>query len=943
METMPRIQNGVRRPPPWRIDDIIDGRSLRIQLTTAHFTHQANETKERAAVLDILHRAMFRGRMIAQERLESGADGLDTAILLSAVMDEVLEALFDFTTTHKFRARNPTEGERMAVFAVGGYGRSALAPSSDVDLLFVRTYKQTAWAESVIEYMLYMLWDLGLKVGHAFRTVDECIKLAKQDVTIRTAVLDRRLLFGDSEIAAVLDKRFQADIVATGGAQFVADKLAERDKRIAREGHSRYRVEPNIKDGKGGLRDLQTLFWLARFIHGGESFDEVLANAAFTTREAATFRREARFLWTVRCHLHYLTGRLEDRLSFDVQPEMAARMGFRDRNGMTAVERFMKRYFLAATQVGALTRILCARLEAGQQKKPSGLLRFLPTPEPKPLSDERFVVDAGRVTYRDRNEFVSDPKNLLRLFKVADGAGLDIHPSAMSAVRDTAGRLITPEVREDAEAQDLFLSIATSKHHPGTALKLMNETGLLGRFLPEFGRIVGQTQFNMYHQYTVDEHTLLAVSIMNEIELGEFDQELPVSTRNFGKLHNRRALYLAMLLHDTGKGQGDQQIEGAKSAKEACLRLGLSEQEAELVAWLVGHHLEMSDTAQRRDMSDPKTMADFAALVGDMEHLRLLLILTVCDIRAVGPDIWNGWKGQLLRELFEATEAIFKANNTDERSIRGQLSRRADKSRNALESKVNNLPEQLESLEDGYWTTFDAPTHSWHADVLETEPKHQVCAGARINVERGTTEVLLWAPDRKGLFVDVCSVFTDAGANILSARLFPGADGYVLDVFDVQDASSGPFAEGSEDRLEQLIASLLIAAKGKLDPSKTMGEQSYSTTRRQAAFIVLPEVEIDHDAASNATLVQLTGRDRPGLMRDIAVCLREHDLSIHSAHAESYGMRVHDVFYVIDQTSDGFQEQKLKKALLKILDQDQPDAPRTPAGELAQAIASDDR
>ena len=407
----------IARPPKWRIENIIDGRQLRVQLTAAHLDNGSNDMAARKRVLDLLHGALFRGRMIAQERLEAGADGLDTSYLMSAVMDEVLSALYDYTTVHVFRARNPTEGERMAVLSVGGYGRGALAPSSDVDLLFVRPYKETPWAESVIEYMLYILWDLGLKVGHAFRTIDECIKLSREDVTICTAILDRRYLFGDREIATQLDERFEKDIVKDPKSQFVAAKLEERDRRLKREGNSRYRVEPNVKEGKGGLRDLQTLFWIAKFLHGGKTLDEVLRNAAFSKTDAAVFRRAARFLWTVRCHLHFVAGRAEDRLTFDLQPEIAARLGFKDKGGMSAVERFMKRYFLAAKEVGALTRILCATLESGQQKKPTGLLRFLPAPSPKPLEDERFVLDAGRVSLADETLFEQDPLNLLRLFK----------------------------------------------------------------------------------------------------------------------------------------------------------------------------------------------------------------------------------------------------------------------------------------------------------------------------------------------------------------------------------------------------------------------------------------------------------------------------------------------------------------------------------------------
>ncbi|MEL7231434.1 MAG: [protein-PII] uridylyltransferase, partial [Pseudomonadota bacterium] len=649
-----------RKPGPWRIEDIIDGRALRVKLTTAAQMHGGSDAEARKIVLDQLHSALFRGRMIAQERLQQGADGLDTARLLSAVMDEVLHALYDYTTTHVFRARNPTDGERLAVYATGGYGRSVLAPSSDVDLLFIRPYKASAHTESVIEYMLYMLWDMGLKIGHAFRTPQECVRLAKDDVTIKTSLLDARFLFGDRKLASETAALFNKQAVRGYDAQFIADKLEERDHRHARQGNTRYVVEPNIKEGKGGLRDLQTLYWIVKHLHpeGTVTLEDVMKTEVFTRHEYYVFVRAARFLWTVRCHLHYLTGRPEERLSFDLQPEIASRLGYRDRRGQLGVERFMKRYFLAARDVGSLTRILTAKLEAEQQAKPEGWRRFLPSAGPKPLGDDKlFHIETGRLAIADEAGFLTAPANMLRLFRIADQENLDIHPDALSTVTRNI-RLITPACRRAPDCVEVFLSIMLDSRDTGLTLGRMNEAGVLGRFVSEFGAIVAQTQFNMYHSYTVDEHTLRAVEHVAKMERGEDGFDLV--GRLFSKIENRRALYLAMLLHDTGKGLGDQQIEGMKTTRAACERLGFDEEEIQLAAWLTGNHLEMSETAQKRDISDPRTIVNFAALVGDLEHLRLLYILTVADIRAVGPNVWNGWKDQLLSDLYHNTEAALR-------------------------------------------------------------------------------------------------------------------------------------------------------------------------------------------------------------------------------------------------------------------------------------------
>ncbi|MDP3740171.1 MAG: [protein-PII] uridylyltransferase [Hyphomonadaceae bacterium] len=937
----PTQRSGATKPGPWRIADIVDGRKLRIQLTAAALDNGSDPAAQRARALDLIHAALFRGRMIAQDRLEEGADGLDTAALLSAVMDQALSALYDFTVVHIFRAHNPTEAERMSVLAVGGYGRSVLAPSSDVDLLFVRNYKQTAWAESVIEYMLYALWDMGLKVGHAFRTIDECIKLSREDVTIRTSILDQRFLFGDKGVAEKLVERFQKDVIAGRGAEFVAAKLEERNERHAREGDSRYRVEPNVKDGKGGLRDLQTLFWLAKYIHGGRTLVEVLDNAAFTPADKAVFLREARFLWTVRCHLHFLTGRPEERLSFDLQPEMATRMGYTARQNVTAVERFMKRYFLAAKEVGALTRILCAKLEIDEKKRPGGRPRLIPAAAAKPLKEEGFAIDGGRITITDPDMFVADTRKLMRLFWLANERHSDIHPEAMTAARRSLWA-VTRQARTDDDSRAMFLDIITGKNTDNRTLPLMNEAGVLGRFVPEFGRIVGQTQFNMYHHFTVDEHTLKAVETIHDIERGLFKDAHPLSTELFPKIQNRRALYLAMLLHDTGKGKGDQQIEGAKQARSASLRLGLAEDEAELVAWLVGNHLEMSDTAQRRDISDPQTISKFADRVGNLERLRLLLILTVADIRAVGPGVWNGWKGQLLRDLYYATEAALRGSRTDETSVRAQLADRAEAARTALAKRIGPAP-ALADVEDAYWVGFTLDAQARHAAALAVS-NQPITVASNIDSGKSATEILVSAPDRPGLFADLCGALSAAGANIVAAHLYENGDSRVLDVFDVQDSRGQPIGADHPHALARLMDDLRAAAAGG-EGVKRPGKAP-AASRRHAAFIISPLILIDREASSASTVIEVSGRDRAGLLYDIARELADAGLSIRSAHVGAYGPSVHDVFYVEMLDGGGMppeMDEPLTKRLVDVLRSHAPTAPRIPAHTLARAPVSFDR
>ncbi|MHA7898882.1 MAG: [protein-PII] uridylyltransferase [Henriciella sp.] len=924
-----------RAPGKWRLSSIIDGRALRVKLTAAALDHEGDEKAIRKEALDILHGAMFRGRLIAQERLQQGADGLDTARLLSAVQDEVLHALYDFTTTHVFRARNPTEGERLAVFATGGYGRSVLAPSSDIDLLFIRAYKASPHAESVIEYMLYAMWDMGLKVGHAFRTPQECVRLAKEDVTIKTSLLDARYLFGDQDLADETAALFNRQAVIGQDAQFIADKLEERDNRHARQGDARYLVEPNVKESKGGLRDLQTLYWIVKHMHptSTRTLEDVMTTKVFTKQEYHLFMRAARFLWTVRCHLHYITGRPEERLSFDLQPEIAARMGYQDRGEQLGVERFMKRYFLAAKDVGGLTRILAAKLEASQKAKPEGWRRFLPgAATTKQLSDPNFQLVGNRVRFCEEDTPLKNPVALLQLFQIADREGVDVHPDALSLVTRNC-KTINAKTRTDPKMVAVFLDILLGSRNLGLTLNRMNEAGVLGRFLPEFGGIVAQTQFNMYHHYTVDEHTIRAMEHISRMDKGE--DGFTLAKQLYEKIENRRALYLAMLLHDTGKGLGDQQIEGMKTARRACKRLGLDEAETELVAWLVGNHLEMSETAQKRDIADPRTIVKFSEKVMDLEHLRLLYILTVADIRAVGPNVWNTWKGQLLGDLYHNTEAALRGGRTDEATVTAELKARAEANRELVMDQTGALPHVMLEMDEAYWTGFDTETLIDHSKLLSDRDEIIIRAN---NEGDQRTVLFVSAPDRVGLFARMTRAIGALGAHTVAAQVFTGPSGRIIDVFVLEDGDGKPFAMGDRNRLDRLEKTVLKA----IDEGQEITAPSLRQNQRKAAFIVQPRVTISDDASQSYTVIDVSGRDRPGLLSDVSTVLAEAGISIVSAHVGSYGERVFDAFYV--KLPDGFDEDmksSLRDQLLAALGREEPDGPSTPARKLKRASAAD--
>ncbi|KQW69104.1 protein-PII uridylyltransferase [Phenylobacterium sp. Root77] len=930
---------------PTRLEYVVDGVRLRAQLSAAALDAAGDELEQRRRALEILKQALFRGRMIAKERLENGAGGIETARLLSGVTDEVVTALYDFTTVHVFRARNPTEGERLALMAVGGYGRGTLAPFSDLDLLFLRPYKQTAHTESVIEYMLYALWDLGFKVGHASRTIEECVKLSREDYTIRTSILEARQLSGDTALAEDLMQRFRNEVVKGTAAQFVAAKLKERDIRQERAGASRYLVEPNVKEGKGGLRDLNTLFWIAQYLHPVSHVDGFVQLDMFDRKEVAVFIKAFDFLWAVRCHLHFATGRPEERLTFDLQPEIARRMGYGDRGDAPAVERFMRRYFLIAKEVGALTRVFAAKLEAEQIKQePKGLSRLLPghRKTKRKKLDPGFHEEGGRLNIDGPQIFEADPINMLRLFRLADQRDLDLHPDAFTAASRCAS-LIGSKVRRDPAAAKVFLDILAHGRDPQRTLSMMNEADVLGRFIPEWGRIVAQMQFNMYHSYTVDEHTLRAVGVIADIANGRFAEDHPLSTAIMPLIDDREALFLAMLLHDTGKGgAGGQEKAGARAARSACERLGLDRKRIEMVAWLVEHHLVMSDYAQKRDVSDPRTVADFARIVETPERLRLLLVLTVADIRAVGPGVWNGWKGQLMRELYGATEAVFRGGRGSDAAaaIRRYHENAAYDARVRLIAADPSATDWVQSMEDAYFTSFSDAEILVHAKLGRQAAETGAAAEGHIRSGLNASEVVIAAPDRSRLFVNLATTVTAAGANIVGARVFTSRQGQALDVFFVQDATGAAYGGDNPRMLSKLADALAGAGRGET----TKGEpRRVSDFGRAAAFTITPTVMLDNEASEASTVVEASGRDRPGLLVALARNIADAGLSILSAHIDNYGERAVDAFYVTERDGGKLTDPKrmaaLKADMMASLVEVEAAAPK-PRANLQKARAS---
>jgi [protein-PII] uridylyltransferase len=874
------------------------------------------QTSPRDTLLPILRQRLERGYEEARAILEGKGEGLVCARHLSACMDETVRFLYQSLLQQGVVQTLP-----LALVATGGYGRGTLAPGSDIDLLFVVSPEALKDSTPIIETLLHVLWDLKLKVGHATRSVEECIRAAKEDVTIRTALLERRFLCGDTTLFQDLDRRFDGEILSHQVSAFVEAKLREREARISKAGQSRYLVEPNIKDGKGGLRDLHTLSWISQTVYRVKQPQDLVDAGLFTPQEWRLFRSCEEFLWRVRCHLHFLTGRAEERLSFDWQKALAEKMGYHDRKSVSAVERFMKAYFLIAKSIGDLTAIVCSALEAREAKQKPFLDRLLgPWRQSPRLREKDFCLDHDRIAVRHDGVFAADPASLIRLFWLADQKGLAIHPDT-SRLASRSLRLMTPALRKDPLANREFLDILTSPRAPETILRRMSEAGVLGRFVPEFGRVVAMMQFSMYHHYTVDEHLLRSVGILSEIEKGRLEDAHPLASEIIRSIQNRRALYVAMFLHDIAKGrQEDHSIAGAQSARKLCPRFGLSAAETDSVAWLIEHHLLMSTIAQTRDLSDPRTIESFARVVQSRERLKLLLILTVADIKAVGPSAWTGWKGELLRTLYYETEMAL--GGTAPNLARSERVRIAQL--RLREELFDWTSEEFEAYcsrhYPAYWLKTDPQRRLTHVKLLRRNVS-DVATTFETDSFRGVTELSLVAPDHPRLLAIITGACAAMGGNIVDAQIFTTVDGMALDTIALSRAFV--LDDDEKRRAARITKTMVEALKGEIRIADLVASRRPSL-QQSRPFEVIPDVSLDNEVSARHSVIEVSGLDRPGLLYDLTTALGQLNLNIASAHITTYGEKAVDVFYVTDLTGSKIllpaRHAVIRKTLMAVLE-----------------------
>jgi [protein-PII] uridylyltransferase len=889
----------------------------------------------REAAIGAFRRHLARIQTYVRQAFEQEQlTGLQAARLLGALVDGVVTGLFE----HVLHAAGLEQPKRLTVAATGGYGRGVLAPFSDIDLLFLTNEDPDAATLSAVEYMLYFLWDLGLKVGHATRSIEDCLTEGAKDTTIRTALLDARYITGDKPLFTDYHRRFRAGCKEAGVAEYIAAKQGERAVRHRRYGDSPFMVEPNVKEGRGGLRDIQTLYWIARYVFDTQTMGELAdLGGILTQQEARVARRAWEFLWTVRFHLHYVAGRAEERLTFDMQPVVGARLGYTRHGKQDGVERFMRHYFLNARDIARLTRILEPAILRAALGPPA-----IEAETDKALVEAGFVLAEGKLLPMTGRDFDTDPIQMLRVLIVARDRGLELHPLTLRSFIQNERRAVS--LRNSKKAAKLFMDLLCGKppekrrpgdrpgerpptHNPDGAkwLTILNETGFLGRYLPDWGRIVGQMQFDTYHIFTVDEHTIEAVKVLNAMERGELMQIAPVASELIEQIESRRALYMAMILHDICKGRGGDHSElGAELALEVCPGLGMTAEETETVSWLVLHHLLLSATAFKRDIDDPKTILDLAETIQSPERLRLLLILTVADMRAVSSKVWNGWKATLLRELYaRVAEVLAGGLATTERDVRVERAKQA-----ACELLLSWSDQDKAWFTElgyaGYWLSFDPETHARHARLLRDaeQRKAPLTVDTQPLPARAVTEVTIYAADHPGLFSQISGALAVAGASIVDARIHTMTNGMALDTFWIQDASGGTFDQ--PHRLAKLSALTEQALSGRLRLTHEIQKLSRDMFgKRMRAIHAPPRVVVDNHASHTHTILEVNGRDRPGLLHDVTAAISDQGVQIASAHVTTYGVRAVDVFYVKDIFGLKVENERklglLREGLLKAL------------------------
>ncbi|QEZ46827.1 [protein-PII] uridylyltransferase [Cupriavidus oxalaticus] len=776
-----------------------------------------------------------------------------------------------------------------ALVAVGGYGRGELLPFSDVDVLLLLPAEPDHDTTGRLERFIGLCWDLGLEIGSSVRTVDDCLREARQDITIRTSLLEARLVTGSRKLFESMRTRYLADL---DPAAFFQAKLLEMRQRHAKYQDTPYALEPNCKESPGGLRDLQVILWMTKAAGLGDSWKELFERGLLTQREAQELARNERLLKTIRARLHLVAGRRQDVLVFDLQTALAESFGYRQTTNKRASEQLMRRYYWAAKAVTQLNSVLLLNIEAMLFPSESQVTRVL---------NERFVERQGMLEITSDDVYERDPHAILETFllyqRTPGVKGLS--PRTLRGLYN-ARTVMTASWRNDPENRRLFLAIMQEPQGITHALRLMNQTSVLGRYLINFRRIVGQMQHDLFHVYTVDQHILMVVRNMRRFAIVEHTHEFPFCSQLMASFDKPWVLWVAALFHDIAKGRGgDHSRLGTHDARRFCKQHGIAREDADLISWLVEHHLTMSHVAQKQDLTDPEVVHAFARVVGSERYLTALYLLTVADIRGTSPKVWNAWKGKLLEDLYRITLRVLGGARVDSHSLWAQ---RKEETISTLRLKAFDpeLGKPLwAQLDVAFFLRHDARDIAWLTRHLYDKVDSPTpVVKARISPAGEGLQVAVYVQDQPDLFARICGYFERKAFSIQDAKIHTTRHGYALDTFQVTD----PGMAGNDNyrgNYRDIIALVEHELCEKLGQPGALAEPTQGRLSRQSrSFPIKPRVDLRPDERGQYYLLSLSANDRTGLLYAIARVLARHRVSVHSARINTLGERVEDVFLV---------------------------------------------
>ena len=821
-----------------------------------------------------LKNELIGGQAALREAYEARGDALRLLRGRCQLVDDILRSLWQ-------EARLPLG---LSLVAVGGYGRRELFPASDVDLLFLLPDNVARETERQLEELIGLLWDIGLDIGHSVRTVWQCVDEASRDITVQTNLLEARLICGSRSLFADFAGKVRAQLDPKA---FFKGKRLEQDERYVRYQETPYALEPNCKESPGGLRDLQVILWISRAAGLGESWNDLARLGYITRGEALQLKGLETFFRHARIRLHYLTGRREDRLLFDHQEAVARQFGIAAGRTRRASELLMQRYFRTAKSVTQLNTILLQNLGA----------EIFPEANKAPIViNARFQMDHELLDVRSEDVFEKTPSAILESFLIMQQRA-ELKGMTARTLRALwrARRLIGPDFRRDPHNRATFLQLFQQRRGLVHELRRMNQYGILGRYIPAFRRIVCQMQHDLFHVYTVDQHILMVVRNLRRFTMPEFAHEYPFCSRLIAGFEKHWLLYLAALFHDIAKGRGgDHSKLGMPDARRFCREHGLVEEDTALVVWLVQHHLSMSNVAQKQDLADPDVVRAFAGLVGDERRLTALYLLTVADIRGTSPKVWNGWKGKLLEDLYNATLRLLRGASPHQALGIGE---RQEEARRLL--RYFGLRQGVEEafwkeLDTVYFLRHDAEEIAWHTRTLyhRPAPGEPVVKARLPHIGEEGLQVMVYAPDQPHLFARLCGFFSRLGYSIVEAKIHTTRHGYALDSFMLLDPDGTLAYRDMISLIEHELAARLAAGGG---PEKAA---SGRISRQVRNFPITPEVQIRSTEKAGQCLLSIIAADRPGLLFTVASTLDEHTINVHTAKIATLGERVEDTFLI---------------------------------------------